>query len=109
MPTSYQYGKGIVQIKVLLILINTHLLTALVFLLNLLNLPFAESVDVEMMRAWDFHLPVKELIQNSIDNTNTEIITRNNGRGVIIEEREKLETIASNALLPILRPPKFKY
>jgi len=36
---------------------------------------------------------------DSIDNTNTEIITRNNGRGIIIEEWEKLETIASNALL----------
>ena len=36
---------------------------------------------------------------DSIDNTNTEIITRNNGRGVIIEEWEKLEAIASNALL----------
>jgi len=33
---------------------------------------------------------------DSIDNTNTEIITRN---GVIIEEWEKLEAIASNALL----------
>ena len=36
---------------------------------------------------------------DSIDNTNTEIITRNNERGVIIEEREKLEATASNALL----------
>ena len=27
-PTSYRYGKGIVQLKVLLILINIHLLTA---------------------------------------------------------------------------------
>ena len=36
---------------------------------------------------------------DSIDNTTTEIITRNNGRGIIIEEWEKLETIASNALL----------
>jgi len=36
---------------------------------------------------------------DSIDNTNTEIIARNNGRGVIIEEWEKLEAIASNALL----------
>ena len=35
----------------------------------------------------------------SIDNTNIEIITRNNGRGVIMEEWEKLEAIASNALL----------
>ena len=47
----------------------------------------------------DFHLPVKRLIQISLDNTNSEIITRNNGRGVIIEEWEKLEAIASNALL----------
>jgi len=36
---------------------------------------------------------------DSIDNTNTEIITCNNGRGVTIEEWEKLEAIASNALL----------
>jgi len=36
---------------------------------------------------------------DSIDNTNTEIIICNNGRCVIIEEWEKLETIASNALL----------
>ena len=36
---------------------------------------------------------------DSIDNNNTEIITRNNGRGVIIEEWEKLEAIASNSLL----------
>jgi len=36
---------------------------------------------------------------DSIDNTNTEIITRSNERGVIIEEWEKLEAIASNALL----------
>ena len=37
---------------------------------------------------------------NSADNTNTEIITHNNGHGVIIEEWEKLEAIAaSNALL----------
>ena len=46
----------------------------------------------------DFHLPVKELIQIRLINTNTEIITHNNGRGVIIEEWEKLEAIASNAL-----------
>jgi len=36
---------------------------------------------------------------DSIDNTNTDIITPNNGHGVIIEEWEKLEAIASNALL----------
>jgi len=42
---------------------------------------------------------VKRSDSDSFDNTNTEIITRNNGRGVIIDELEKLETIASNALL----------
>ena len=34
-----------------------------------------------------------------VDNTNTEIITGNNGHGVIIDEWEKLEVIDSNALL----------
>jgi len=53
-----------------------------------------KSVDVEMIRH-GFSSPDTD----SIDNTNTEIITRNNGRGVIIEEWEKLEAIASNALL----------
>ena len=53
-----------------------------------------KSVDVEMIRH-GFSLPDTDLI----DNTNTEIITHNNGRGVIIEEWEKLEAIASNALL----------
>ena len=52
------------------------------------------TVDVEMIRH-GFSPPDTDLI----DNTNTEIITRNNGRGVIIEEWEKLEAIASNALL----------
>jgi len=33
---------------------------------------------------------------DSVDNTNTETITRYNGRDVIIDEWEKLETIASN-------------
>jgi len=47
----------------------------------------------------DFHLPVKGPDTDSIDNTNTEIITRNNGHGVIIKEWEKLEIIASNVLL----------
>jgi len=36
---------------------------------------------------------------DSFDNTNTEIITHNNGWGVIIDEWEKLESIAFNALL----------
>jgi len=47
----------------------------------------------------DFHLPVNYLITDSVDSTNTVIITRNNGLGIIIDEWEKLETIASNALL----------
>jgi len=46
----------------------------------------------------DFHLLVKDLIPDSFNNTNTEIIIRNNRRGVFIEEWEKLETMASNAL-----------
>jgi len=54
----------------------------------------AESVDVEMIRH-GFSPPDTD----SIDNTNTDIITPNNGLGVIIEEWEKLEAIASNALL----------
>jgi len=40
-----------------------------------------KSVDVEMIRH-GFSPPDTD----SIDTTNTEIITRNNGRGVIIEE-----------------------
>ena len=54
----------------------------------------AKSVDVEMIRH-GFSPPDTD----SIDNTNTDIITPNNGLGVIIEEWEKLEAIASNALL----------
>jgi len=46
-----------------------------------------------------FSTPGERSDIDSLDNTNTEIITRNNGRGVIIVEWEKLETIASNALL----------
>jgi len=46
-----------------------------------------------------FSPPYERSDTDSIDNTNTEIITRNNGRGVIIDEWEKLETIASNTLL----------
>ena len=53
-----------------------------------------KSVDVEMIRH-GFSSPDT----GSIDNTNTEIISRNNECGVIIDEWEKLETIASNALL----------
>jgi len=57
-----------------------------------------KSVDVEMIRH-GFSPPSEMTDTNSINNTNTEIITRNNGRGFIIEEWEKLEAIASNALL----------
>ena len=58
----------------------------------------AKSVDVEMIRH-GFSFPGEMTDTDSIDNTNTDIITSNNGRGVIIEEWEKLEAIASNALL----------
>ena len=46
-----------------------------------------------------FSPPSERIDTDSLDNTNTEIITRNNGRSVIIEEWEKLEAITSNALL----------
>jgi len=46
-----------------------------------------KSVYIEMIRH-GFSPPDTD----SIDNTNTEIITRNNGRGIIIDEWEKLET-----------------
>jgi len=38
----------------------------------------------------DFHLPGEKTNTDSLDNTNTKIITRNNGRGVIIDEWEKV-------------------
>ena len=58
----------------------------------------AKSVDVEMIRH-GFSPPGERSDTDSVDNTNTEIIALNNGRGVIIDEWEKLETIASSALL----------
>jgi len=58
----------------------------------------AERVDVEMIRH-GFSPPSERTNTDSLDNTNTEIITRSNGRGVITEEWKKLEAIASNTLL----------
>jgi len=58
----------------------------------------AKCVDVEMIRH-GFSPPGEMTDTDSVDSTNTEIITHNNGRGVIIKEWEKLEAIASNALL----------
>jgi len=58
----------------------------------------AKSVDVSMIRH-GFSPPGERTDTDSFDITNTEIITRNNGRGVIIEEWENLKAIASNALL----------
>jgi len=58
----------------------------------------AESVNVEMIR-YRFSPPGERTDTDLLDNTNTEIITRNNGRGIIIEEWKKLEAIVSNALL----------
>jgi len=45
-----------------------------------------------------FSPPGERSDTESFDNTNTEIITRNNGCGIIIDEWEKLKTIASKAL-----------
>jgi len=58
----------------------------------------AKSVDVEMIK-YGFSPPDERSDTDSVDNINTEIIIHNNGRGVIIDEWEKLDTIASNALL----------
>ena len=49
----------------------------------------AKSVYVEMIRH-EFSPPGERSDTDSIDNTNTEIITRNNGHDVIIDEWEKL-------------------
>jgi len=57
----------------------------------------AKSVDIEMIRH-GFSPPGERTDTDSFDNTNTEIINSHNRRGVIIDEWEKLETIASNAL-----------
>ena len=46
-----------------------------------------------------FSSPGQRSDTDSVDNTKSEIITLINGRGVIIDEWEKLETIASNTLL----------
>ena len=58
----------------------------------------AKSVDLEIIRH-GFSPPGEMTDTDSVDNTNTKIVTQNNWRGVIIEEWEKLEAIASNALL----------
>ena len=49
----------------------------------------------------DFHLPVKDLVQIRLITLILKLLLAiiNNGRGVIIDEWEKLEAIASNALL----------
>jgi len=58
----------------------------------------AKSVDVEMI-SHGFS-PLDEKYDTDLFvNTTTEIITLNNRREVIIDEREKLETIASNTFL----------
>ena len=58
----------------------------------------AMSIDVSMIRH-RFSPSGERFNTDSFDNTNSQIITQNNGRGVIIDEWDKLETIASNALL----------
>jgi len=60
----------------------------------------AESVNVKIIRN-GFSPPGEMTDTDSVDSTNTEIITHNNRHGVIIEEWEKLEVIAiaSNSLL----------
>jgi len=57
-----------------------------------LNLPLLRGVDVEIIRH-EFSPPGEKSDIDSVGNTSTEIIILNNGRGVIIDEWEKLETI----------------
>jgi len=57
-----------------------------------------KSVDLEMIR-YGFSPSGERSDTDSLDNINTKIITCNNGGSVIIDEWEKLEAIASNALL----------
>ncbi|KAG4101795.1 hypothetical protein H8356DRAFT_1332118 [Neocallimastix lanati (nom. inval.)] len=58
----------------------------------------AKSVNFEIIR-YGFSPPGERSDTDSVDKTNTEIITHNNGRSIIIDEWEKLEIIASNTLL----------
>ena len=58
----------------------------------------AKSVDIEMIR-YGFSPQGEKSDTDSLDNINTEFIIHNNRRGVIIDEWEKLEAIASNTLL----------
>ena len=61
---------------------------------------FVESTESTVAKIrHEFSPPGERFDTDSFDNTNTEIITRNNGRGVNNDEWEKLETITSNALL----------
>jgi len=67
-------------------------------MMNWYSVESIESTVAEMIRH-GFSPPGKRTDKDLLGNTNNEIITRNNGRGVIIEEWEKLEAIAFNALL----------
>jgi len=58
-----------------------------------------ESTVAKSVIRHGFSPPSERSDTDSFDNANTEFITRNNGRGVIIDEWEKLEAIASNAFL----------
>jgi len=48
----------------------------------------AKIIDVEVIR-YGFSPPNERSDTDSVDNTSTEIITRNNGLGVIIDEWEQ--------------------
>ena len=55
-----------------------------------LNLPLPRERPRREMIRHGFSPPGERTDSDSFDITNTEIITRNNGRGVIIEEWEKV-------------------
>ena len=58
----------------------------------MLNLSLLRTLTLEMIRH-GFSLPGERSDTDSFDNTNTEIITRNNERDIIIDEWEKLELL----------------
>ena len=58
-----------------------------------------ESIESTVVKSVDVQMIRHRFNTDSFDNTNTEIITRNNGCGLIIDEWEKLENTASNSFL----------
>ena len=99
-PSTVTYFVGIVEFltNVIPLICRSFRLMMKWYFVESIESTVAKSVDVEMIRH-GFSPPGEMTDTDSVDSTNTEIITHNNGRGVIIEEWKKLEAIASNTLL----------